>query len=103
MCLAKATASRCSGAVVVVGENEGEELPIDNVVEQCVEVGVKRYGIEATATVFVCIWIVGPIARNWVGECAGTTTRTFGRWCGITEDDFIMVYDWRFVSVSCNK
>ena len=62
--MGKATASRCSGAVVVEGEDEGEDLPIDNAVEQYVEVGVTRYGIEATATVSVCIWIVGLTAGN---------------------------------------
>ena len=45
MCLAQATASGCSGAVVVVGEDEDDELPIDNVVEKYAEVGVMRYGV----------------------------------------------------------
>lgn len=45
MCLAQATASRCFGAVVLVGEDEEEELPIDNVVEKYAEVGVMRYGV----------------------------------------------------------
>ena len=59
MCLAQATASGCSGAVVVVGEDEDEELPIYNVVDKYAEVGVTRYGVEATAAASFCVWIVG--------------------------------------------
>jgi hypothetical protein len=44
-------ANGCSCAVVVVGEDLDEELPIDDVVEKYAEVGVTTDGVESTVTV----------------------------------------------------
>ena len=80
-------ASGCSCAVVVVGEAEDEELPIDDVVEKYAEVGVTRDGVEDTVTVTVsesvCVWIVGLTAGSWVGECGATTGTVVGGACGL--------------------
>ena len=71
-------ASGCSWAVVIVGEDEDEELPIDDVVEKYADVGITRDGMEATVAVTksVCVWIIGLTAGSWVGECGAMTGGT---------------------------